>query len=177
MEICNNNIDDDGDGQIDCNDGDCGTPTIDSVASVDPDCTTLDGAQITINATGTDLEYSIDNGITFQTSNQFSTLGLGSYDIVVRNSTTQCEAIYINNPVVVDQSHCPELCNNGIDDDGDGQIDCDDDDCQANAISITPDITADCLLDGSGAIELQINGGTTPYSCLLYTSPSPRDRG
>ena len=128
VEICNNNIDDDGDGQVDCNDGDCGTPTIDSVASVDPDCTTLDGAQITINATGTDLEYSIDNGITFQTSNQFSTLGLGSYDIVVRNSTTQCEAVYTNNPVVVDQSHCPELCNNGIDDDGDGQIDCDDDD-------------------------------------------------
>ena len=182
VEICNNNIDDDGDGQVDCNDGDCGTPTIDTVDLMNPDCTTLDGAQITINATGTDLEYSIDNGITFQTSNQFSTLGLGSYDIVVRNSTTQCEAVYTNNPVVVDHSHCPELCNNGMDDDGDGLIDCEDDDCQSNAISITPTTTADCTQDGSGAIELQVNGGMTPYSyqwadiaCLLYTSPSPRD--
>ena len=57
-----------------------------------------------------------------------------------------------------------ENCSNGIDDDGDGLIDCDDPDCEANAISITPTTTADCLLDGSGAIELQINGGTTPYS-------------
>ena len=51
-----------------------------------------------------------------------------------------------------------------MDDDGDGLIDCEDDDCQSNAISITPTTTADCTQDGSGAIELQVNGGMTPYS-------------
>ena len=57
-----------------------------------------------------------------------------------------------------------ENCSNGIDDDGDGLIDCDDIDCQANAISITPTTTADCTQDGSGAIDLQVTGGSIPYT-------------
>jgi len=77
VEICNNNLDDDGDGLIDCNDDDC------SDDAMCPSCT--DGI------TNGD-ETGVDCG--------------GS-----------CEP-------------CVEDCANGIDDDQDGLIDCDDSDCE-----------------------------------------------
>lgn len=62
---------------------------IDDVITTDPTCdNTMDG-EIEIDATGTDLtgslEYSIDNGSTFQSSNVFPNLGEGTYDIIVQD--------------------------------------------------------------------------------------------
>src|SRR5690606_19786880 len=42
---------------------------------------------ITIIATGTDLEYSIDAGTNFQTSNVFTGLAAGEYNIVVMDGS------------------------------------------------------------------------------------------
>ncbi len=70
------------------------TPSITEVVSTDlTDCTLEDG-QIEITASGTNLEYSINNGDTFQIANTFTGLAAGSYDIVVREAdATSCTAI------------------------------------------------------------------------------------
>ena len=129
IEICNNNQDDDGDGFIDCVDSDC-KPVITNVTVTQPTCTNKTGGQITIIATGTGtLSYSITNEPSWQTTNVFSTLSVGQYTVRVKNDSG-CETEYITNPIVLDFSTCVEICDDGIDNDGDGLIDCDDPDCK-----------------------------------------------
>ncbi len=133
-EICDNGIDDDGDGQIDCADGDCGMPSITSITPTNPNnCPALDNGSIVINATGSNLEYSTNNGTSYQSSNTFTGLSNGTYNIRVRNSVTGCEDT--DSRTLTDPS-CSEICNNGVDDDGDGQIDCNDSDCASVTLSI-----------------------------------------
>jgi gliding motility-associated-like protein len=62
------------------------SPSITSIVKVDPTCTP-DG-RITITATGgtPPLEYSINGGTSFQTSNVFSGLGGGTYNVVVKDA-------------------------------------------------------------------------------------------
>ena len=62
-------------------------PTISNLAFVDPLCGLGDGS-ITITASGGTggLLYSIDNGITFQSGNNFTNLGPGTYDIIVEDA-------------------------------------------------------------------------------------------
>jgi gliding motility-associated-like protein len=66
-------------------------PTIDQVISGNPSCGSTDGT-ITIEASGTGIEYSIDGGATFQPSNVFTDLPAGTYDIVVASSGCQLTA-------------------------------------------------------------------------------------
>ena len=128
-EICNNNIDDDGDGFIDCADTDC-KPIITNIAMMEPTCTNKTGGEIVIIATGSGtLEYSVKNEAAWQSSNTFTNLGVGQYTIRVKNGSS-CETEYLNNPVILDFGTCIEICNDGIDNDGDGLIDCDDSDCE-----------------------------------------------
>lgn len=49
-------------------------------------CTSGDGS-IMINATGQNVIYSIDNGLTFQQSSQFANLPFGNYQIIVSSSS------------------------------------------------------------------------------------------
>ena len=62
-------------------------PVITNVASTPPSCGSNDGT-ITITASGGAgaLEYSTDNGGTFSNNNIFNALGVGTYDIVVRDA-------------------------------------------------------------------------------------------
>jgi gliding motility-associated-like protein len=60
-------------------------PVLDSVITTDLTCFNAADGEIEIYALGTGLTYSIDNGVTFQASNQFSNLPQGSYDVVVEN--------------------------------------------------------------------------------------------
>ena len=66
--------------------------------------------------------------------------------------------------IVVDSICDPsEICDNGLDDDGDGLTDCDDPDCGVTDFVVTVE-------------EITCNGPMTgSITCLLYTSPSPRD--
>ena len=48
----------------------------------------------TITATGSNLEYSIDNGLSFQALNTFSNLTAGSYDIIVNDTGSGCSTFY-----------------------------------------------------------------------------------
>lgn len=73
-----------------CGGGTCNI-TIDDVIVTDPDCDNVDNGEIEIDATGVNLsgflEYSIDNGSSFQSSNTFSGLGVGTYDIIVQDDS------------------------------------------------------------------------------------------
>jgi len=68
------------------------TVAIVTVSGDDAECSE-DNGTITINATGPNLQYSINTGATFQSSNVFENIGLGIYNIVVRDAEmTTCQA-------------------------------------------------------------------------------------
>ncbi|MEZ4959932.1 MAG: DNRLRE domain-containing protein, partial [Saprospiraceae bacterium] len=161
-EVCNNGLDDDGDGLTDCADPDCGAPAITNVSHNNPtNCPLLNNGQITVTATGTSLEYSIDGGVSYQTSNVFTGLSAGSYYIRIRNSTSGCLIDYTGNPVVINNPVCIEICTNGIDDDGDGLIDCADSDCAPDAYAGSD---VNICFSFSHTLSASATGGAMPYT-------------
>ena len=188
-EICDNGIDDDGDGLTDCSDPDCGPPTINAITPVNAtNCPGQNNGQITISATGSNLEYSIDNGVTFVGTNIFTGLSAANYNIQVRNSVTSCFQNYAGNPVVLTATSCGEICNNSIDDDGDGQIDCYDADCSCSTCNgglitnvgfeDTGTATFSSTFEGCPAEALPKNSTVIPnwymdYSCPAAPGPCP----
>lgn len=100
---------------------DQGGPVINSVTPVDVSCNATCDGSIAINATGA-TQFSIDNGVTFQASNTFSSLCAGPYNVVVENAVG-CQAISqttINEPTVIDVTtsktdlSCFNVCNGDI---------------------------------------------------------------
>ncbi len=81
-----------------------GAPNISNVAATQPNnCDTPNG-QITISATGANLEYSINNGVSFQSSNIFQNLAAGTYKIVVRAAgNSACTATWPDVVLVLQQ--------------------------------------------------------------------------
>lgn len=135
--------------------------TIDSVATSDPSCTgttlNTDGT-IIINATLTNgtgsLEYSIDNGVSFQSSNMFNTLSGGTYNIIVRDDAdTSCsdsDSTTLVNP------DCSDPCTLGL-----------------NSVQILLDrIHPSCSTPGSPNSDGQITvttTGSTPSGMIEYS--------
>ncbi|MEM1215163.1 MAG: SprB repeat-containing protein, partial [Bacteroidota bacterium] len=73
------------------------TIDIDDVATTEPSCGNSTDGDITIDVTSSglsgSLEYSIDNGNSFQSSNFFPNLGPGTYDIIVQDDNDSgCQA-------------------------------------------------------------------------------------
>jgi hypothetical protein len=66
------------------------TPSINSVSVVNPTGMSSTDGSITISATGTSIEYSIDGGITWQNSKKFTNLSVGTYQVSVRNRDETC---------------------------------------------------------------------------------------
>jgi hypothetical protein len=84
-------------------------PSIGSVAKGDPSvssCPALNDGTITVTATGSNLQYSKDNGVTWQVSNSFTGLVAGSYTIKVKDNVSTCEVAYTSNPVVLTAPTC-----------------------------------------------------------------------
>ncbi len=62
-------------------------PTITNVATVNPSCNLADGSiDITANSVNGGLQYSIDNGVTFQGGTSFPALAGGTYQLVVEDA-------------------------------------------------------------------------------------------
>jgi hypothetical protein len=137
-EICDDGIDNDGDGQTDCDDSDCqplANPAILNVCDnsnssgqgtfflhdANPTVTTESGVMISYHATLTDAQAGI-NTLTSPYNSNDATV----YARVERIST----GCFATSNITLDVgAKCAENCENGIDDDGDGLIDCDDPDC------------------------------------------------
>jgi hypothetical protein len=131
--LCSDGIDNDGDGLLDCEDPDC-IPVIDTVMVSGPvDCPLLGDGRISIETVNDQIEFSIDSGKTYQLSGIYTDLPEGEYYIFIRNSLTECLYEYDYNPLVLDaDTTCQvmiEKCIDGIDNDGDGLVDCGDPDC------------------------------------------------
>ncbi len=133
-EICGNGIDDDGDGQADCADSDCGpTVTLGSDISI---CTNHSATLVaTVTGGNGGLTYTWSNGLGSGQSKTVTPLATTTYTVTV-TSQSGCSAV---DQITVTVLPCPEDCTNGIDDDNDGLIDCDDPDCAG--------VTAPVLMD------------------------------
>jgi len=117
---------------------------ISAIATVSATCGTANGS-ITITAAGGTgaLQYSVNNGTTYQASNVFNALAANNYDVVVRdaNGCTVIATPVVNNtsaPVINNVNSVNVTCNGG------------------NNGSIV--ITAS---GGTGALQYSINNGTT----------------
>ncbi len=81
----------------------CTPPVVTAPTVTQPTCGAPSGGAITVNATGTGtLEYSINNGGTWDTNPVFNGLAAGNYHIKVRQQANpSCETTYGSNPVVL----------------------------------------------------------------------------
>ena len=96
--------------------GNLNGPSIQSVNTTDLLCNSISTGSIVINATGGSgaLTYSIDNGMTFQSSNIFSNLPASTYSIVVED-TAHCRFadstdILQPDPIVINQQVINAAC-------------------------------------------------------------------
>lgn len=114
--------------------------TINSVSQQNLSASGADDGSITIEATGGtgNLEYSVDNGNSWQTSNSFTNLREDDYYVKVKDANA-CVKEYINNPITLSASS--------------GFI--------ISAIDKI-DITG-CFGNSNGEIIVSASGGTTPY--------------
>ena len=109
-------------------------------------CQGANDGSISINVTGGTTPHTVDWG-SGMTGTTISNLAAGSYT-----------------PTVTDANGCVQA-GNAI------SIN------EPVALSVTETITdATCNGLSDGSISLNISGGTGAYTCLLYTSPSPRDQ-
>ena len=132
-------------------------PHIDNVASVDINCNGANSGSVTITASNgtTPLQFSIDNGTTYQSGNVFNSLSPGSYNIVVQDANgctttataniTEPTAVVINGTPVTD-ANC-NGANNG-------------------AITINAN-------GGTGTLQYSIDNGVTYQASITFSSLSP----
>lgn len=129
---CSDGIDNDGDGLTDCNDPDC-IPIVGDIRVTGlSDCDAPGDAIIEISSTYSNLRYSIDGSANFTTDSVFALLSAGQYDIVIENRQTTCQSVPGENLIIIDSLQCAEdleICGDGIDNDNDGLVDCQDQDC------------------------------------------------
>lgn len=77
------------------------SPQIDSIIFSNPSCIASDGQiSVFINGSTSGLQYSINGGNTFQSSNVFSNLGVGTYLVVIENQSNcfSDSLIHLTNP-------------------------------------------------------------------------------
>ncbi len=123
-ELCNNGLDDDFDGLIDCADSDCGPS-----ANAGSDISVCPGtpAFLSVGVTGgsSPYTYAWSNGLGTGATKTVSPLVTTTYSVTV-TSASGCTSI---DQIKVSVNACSENCTNGVDDDGDGLVDCADPDC------------------------------------------------
>ncbi|MBU1239987.1 hypothetical protein KKF84_04370 [Myxococcota bacterium] len=140
IEVCDNGIDDDLDGQIDCEDAEC---------HADPACRpateTVCNDNLDNDGDGyVDCDDADCNGSAECPASEFCNDGLDNDgDGQVDCDDTDC----------VDSPYCmvPEICDDGQDNDGDGQVDCEDTDCEGFvSCSTTGEINCNDNIDADG---------------------------
>ena len=111
---------------------------VDSVQVTNASCPSLRDGQIKIFASGTTspLEYTIFKGQEWASGNTFTRLKPGFYHVMARK-VNGCMNDYGIVEVTAPIGACLEICNDGIDNDGDGLIDgADEMDCKPKAVIV-----------------------------------------
>ena len=120
-------------------------PAITNVASTDPsNCGVSDGT-ITVTATGSSIEYSIDGGTNWQATGSFTSLAPGTYNVAVRNTDGTCFVLNTNNPVILTAPNAPSITNVA----STNPTDC----------SVTDGMITVTATGGSGSFEYSNDGG------------------
>ncbi len=125
------------------------------VTGVQPTTCGGTNGSIAITATGgaASLEYSIDNGVNWQSSSTFNNLPSGTYYVKIRNSGGTCAKSFPGNPLVLNAAAAPAI------------------------VSVIKTVTSDCALNdgsivinasGSGLLEYSINGGSSYQTTNTY---------
>ncbi|NQT78532.1 MAG: hypothetical protein HQ565_12510, partial [Bacteroidetes bacterium] len=133
---------------------DAGDVLIESVDYTQEHCNQQD-ASITITAIsglGDMLFYSIDNGANYYSNlGIFTALSAGSYAVRVRDSS-DCQSVYINNPVIIQNIDAPEIIDVQIGASSVGQ--------STGSIEITASGSSDTLFySNDNGANFQINNG------------------
>lgn len=187
MRDCNNNVaettvyvpvaDHDGDKIADCNDlTDCDLPTEVTITKIDPAaCNGLTGS-LTFNIPGgsnNNLSYSRD-GSFYQSSETFA-ISTGIFNrFFVKNTITNC-ILAVDTTIIVALTNCnfegfSTLCNDGVDNDGNGLTDCEDYSCRAEIGHFSNVQPPSCAIGNDGSIrfttfslniKVSIDGGDT----------------
>lgn len=136
-------------------------PVISSVSFQNVSSCNINDGSITITAIqgSATLQYSIDNGTSWSTTNYFNGLNQGSYFIKVRNSDGTCVVSYINNPVIITAPSAPSITNILVQQP---------DDCVNSWGSITLE-----FIPGTGAPQFTINGGQSWSYNNVFTNLLP----
>ncbi len=169
QEICDNGLDDDTDGLIDCLDNDC-VPTIDVGTNVN----ICIGSSYVLNATATGgtapYTFNWDNGLGAGQTHTVYPLVTTTYQVTV-TSATGCIA---TNSVTITVVNCPENCTDGIDNDGDGLVDCADPECLfVGAPQLANDVFETC--PGEVFVEQPIyNDVNIQYPVYSITTPATK---
>ncbi|NJN77765.1 MAG: hypothetical protein HC803_05070, partial [Saprospiraceae bacterium] len=130
-------------------------PIITNVTPTNPtDCGNTDGT-ITVTATGTSLEYSINGGLTWQPTGNFTGLTSGTYFIAVRNTDGTCQVLYNSNPVVLTAPNAPTITNVASTNPSNCGV-------QDGTITITAG-------GGTAPLQYSINGGSTFQASNTFT--------
>jgi ELWxxDGT repeat protein len=110
-----------------------------SATSSNVACNAIPTGSIAINPLGGTLpfQYSIDGGVTYQSSNQFNALSSGNYNLQTVDANN-CFSVYASNPYAITQP--PQLI--------------------ANFNTVTP---VDCYGNHTGFIDISASGGTSPF--------------
>ena len=133
-------------------------PAPPTITVVQPSCTVTTGS-ITVTAPlGIDLEYSMDNGVTYQSSPVFNTVPSGyNYQILVRNTTSNCTSVALAglmNPVL--GVPLPATASVTV------QPDC-----------VTPTGTIVVSSPTGANVQYSINGGTSYQSSATFAGLTP----
>lgn len=135
IEICDNGVDDDGDAMADNDDSDCGPADFQFIVT-ENDCqpqAVLNSGTLDIilpaGVSKRDFTYQLEGPVIrpFQEDNLFIDLPSGPYWVYGKSTTSGAVSQLAPEPIIVPCN--VEICDNGIDDDEDGLIDCEDDDC------------------------------------------------
>lgn len=131
--------------------------TLTNAATINTSCNASMDGSVTINATGgvNPLEYSIDNGVTFQTSPTFNSLIANTYNIQVKDAT---DCIILGNIVVTEP---PVLSIDNIVVDANASC--------ADSLNGQVTITSS---GGNGAYTYSLDGGLTSINTNVLTGLS-----
>lgn len=177
-DVCSDGIDNDEDGILDCDEPSC-SPGVVDIQRVEIECIRPEGSLTLTGAIGDAIQYSIDGGATFSSDSIFDGLEPGVYDVLVTNNdVTSCA---FANTVILTAPDCAESddmsCSDGLDNDGDGLVDCADDSCQPilEDILVRSPIICPSLTDGQIEIstlltdvEFSIDSGLTYQASNVF---------